>query len=330
MKRWLLNVLLSFGYTDLSAAKNNFNDDEKIGGGGFGCVYRGTLPGTNEAEAVKTVSATSKQGKHEYESEVVINSKLTHHNLVRFLGWYHPKGDLLLVYELLPNGNLDKYLFGKMEAARRYSIACGIASALVYLREDRHESVVHRDVKASNVIMLDVGLARVLKREKGGHTRAVAGTIGYIVGGSVTTGNATRESDMFNFGALALEIACGRRPNRILDAADEKLGGNFIAEEMERLMKVGLLQCSHPGPNGRLRDIGWSKEQLVNEQIKNNIKVVKNTFSATANRGGGGGLAARGRSAGWAWAARGRLVARRRRAARGQVTAKLRTGGAQR
>ncbi|XP_057868314.2 L-type lectin-domain containing receptor kinase IX.1-like [Cryptomeria japonica] len=276
----------SFPYADLCTATNNFSDTHKIGSGGFGCVYKGTLPGTKASVAVKRVSPTSKQGKNQYVSEVIINSKLTHHNLVRFLGWCHRKDDLLLVYELLSNGSLDKYLFGETEAAlnwdRRYSIACDIASAVVYLHEDRHESVVHRDIKASNVMLDsnfkaklgDFGLARVMEREKGGHTTVPAGTIGYIAPECVTRGKATRESDMFSFGALALEIVCGRRPadwsliehncrvvewvwhlhgqHRILDAADEKLGRDFNDEEMERLLIVGLL-CSHPDPNARLR-----------------------------------------------------------------------------
>ncbi|XP_057868318.2 L-type lectin-domain containing receptor kinase IX.1-like [Cryptomeria japonica] len=275
-----------FAYDDLSAATHNFSEDEKIGEGGFGSVYRGTLPGTNEAVAVKRISPTARQGKKEYISEVIINSQLTHHNLVRFLGWCHRNDDFLLVYELLPNGSLDKYLFGEAEAVlnwdRRYSIACDVASALVYLHEDRHNSVLHRDIKASNVMLDskfkaklgDFGIARVVERERGGHTTVLAGTIGYIAPEAVMTGKATRESDVFSFGALALEIACGRRPadrsliehnsrvvewvwhlhgwNRILDAADEKLGGNFNCEEMERLMKVGLL-CSHPDPCARPR-----------------------------------------------------------------------------
>ncbi|XP_057868315.2 L-type lectin-domain containing receptor kinase IX.1-like [Cryptomeria japonica] len=275
----------SFAYVDLSAATNNFSDAHKIGSGGFGCVYRGTLPGTNEAVAVKRISAKASQGKNEYISEVIINSKLTHHNLVRFLGWCHRKDDLLLVYEFLSNGSLDKYLFGETQASalkwdRRYRIACEVASALVYLHEDRHESIVHRDIKASNVMLDsnfkaklgDFGLARVMEREKGGHITVPAGTIGYIAPESVTTGKATREADVFSFGALSLEIACGRRPadwsliehncrvvewvwdlhghHRILDAADGKLGGNFNVQEMERVMKVGLM-CSHPDPNAR-------------------------------------------------------------------------------
>ncbi|XP_059077051.1 L-type lectin-domain containing receptor kinase IX.1-like [Cryptomeria japonica] len=273
-----------FPYAELSAATNNFNDDQKIGVGGFGCVYRGTLAGTNEAVAIKRISPSSKQGKREYETEVSINSKLTHHNLVKFLGWCHRKGDLLLVYELLPNGSLDKYIFENSETplewGRRYSIACDIASGLVYLHEDRHESVVHRDIKASNVMLDskfkaklgDFGLARIVERGKGGHTTTVAGTIGYIAPEFVATGKATRESDVFSFGALSLEIACGRRPadwslidhnsrvvewvwhlhgeNRILHAADKKLGENFNGEEMERLMNVGLL-CSHSDPNSK-------------------------------------------------------------------------------
>ncbi|XP_057843251.2 L-type lectin-domain containing receptor kinase IX.1-like [Cryptomeria japonica] len=273
-----------FPYAELSAATDNFNDDQKIGVGGFGCVYRGTLAGTNEAVAIKRISPSSKQGKREYETEVSINSKLTHHNLVKFLGWCHRKGDLLLVYELLPNGSLDKYIFENpetpLEWGRRYSTACDIASGLVYLHEDRQESVVHRDIKAINVMLDskfkaklgDFGLARMVERGKGGHTTTAAGTIGYIAPEFVATGKATREMDVFSFGALSLEIACGRRPadwslidhssrvvewvwhlhgeNRILDAADKKLGENFNGEEMERLMKVGLL-CCHPDPNSR-------------------------------------------------------------------------------
>ncbi|XP_057843247.2 L-type lectin-domain containing receptor kinase IX.1-like [Cryptomeria japonica] len=273
-----------FPYAELCAATENFSDDRKIGVGGFGSVYTGNLPGTNEAVAIKRISPSSEQGIREYVTEISINSKLTHHNLVKFLGWSHREGDLLLVYELLPNGSLDKYIYEKPEAPlnwdRRYSIACDIASALVYLHEDRRESIVHRDIKASNVMLDsnfkpklgDFGLARVMEREKRGHTTVPAGTIGYIAPEFVTTGKATRPMDVFSFGALSLEIACGRRPadwsltehnsrvvewvwhlhgqHRILDAADEKLGGNFNGEEMERLMKVGLL-CSHPDPNAR-------------------------------------------------------------------------------
>ncbi|XP_059077052.1 L-type lectin-domain containing receptor kinase IX.1-like [Cryptomeria japonica] len=273
-----------FPYADLSVATNNFNSDQKIGVGGFGSVYRGTLPGTNEAVAIKRISPSSRQGKREYKTEISINSKLSHQNLVKFLGWCHRKGDLLLVYELLPNGSLDKYIFENPEAPldwdRRYSIACDIASALVYLHEDRHETIVHRDIKASNVMLDlnfkaklgDFGLARMVERGKGGHTTTAAGTIGYIAPEYVVTGKATREMDVFSFGALSLEITRGRRPadwsliehnsrvvewvwhlhgqHRILDASDEKLGRNFNGGEMERLMKVGLL-CSHPDPNAR-------------------------------------------------------------------------------
>ncbi|XP_057843260.2 L-type lectin-domain containing receptor kinase V.9-like [Cryptomeria japonica] len=208
-----LNILLrevaqsaqEFPYAELCAATNSFSNNKKIGVGGFGSVYRGTLPSTNEAVAVERVSPFSKQGKRgEYITEISINSKLTHHNLVKFLGWSHRNGDLLLVYELLPHGSLDKYIFENPEAPldwdRRYSIACDVASALVYLHEDLHESILHRDIKASNVILDsnfkaklgDFGLARIVERGKGGHTTTAAGTIGYIAPECVTTGKATR------------------------------------------------------------------------------------------------------------------------------------------
>ncbi|XP_059077049.1 L-type lectin-domain containing receptor kinase IX.2-like [Cryptomeria japonica] len=128
------NLLLSFLTPSSATATENFSKERKIGVGGFGSMYRGTFPGTNKAVAIKKISPTSKQGKRVYISEISINSKLTHHNLVKFLGWPHREGDLLLVYELLPNGSLDKYIYEKPEAPldwdRRYSIACDIASAL--------------------------------------------------------------------------------------------------------------------------------------------------------------------------------------------------------
>ncbi|XP_057843261.2 L-type lectin-domain containing receptor kinase VIII.1-like [Cryptomeria japonica] len=203
-------------------------------------------------------------GKDGEESDEEFNKrfdKLTHHNLLKFLGWCHRKGDLLLAYKLLPNGSLDKYIFENpetpLEWGRRYSIACDIASALVYLHEDRHESFVHRDIKASNVMLDsnfkaklgDFCLARMVERGEGGHTTTAAGTIGYIAREFAATGKATREMDVLSYGALSLEIACGRRPadwslidhnsrvvewvwhlhreNIILDAADKEAGLKF-------------------------------------------------------------------------------------------------------
>ncbi|XP_057857181.2 L-type lectin-domain containing receptor kinase IX.1-like [Cryptomeria japonica] len=277
-----------FSYAELCTATKSFSDTEMLGRGGFGGVYRGTLPESNKPVAVKRISQGSKQGRKEYISEVSIISKLCHRNLVQLYGWCHEKGQLLLVYEFLPNGSLDKHIFGEqmrhnLNWDQRYSIACDIASALLYLHQEWNQRVVHRDVKASNVMLDsdfnaklgDFGLARVVERERAASdTTVVAGTFGYIAPECVTTGKASIESDMFSFGAVSLEIACGRRAvdrrleehycrlvewvwdlygqGNVLDAADAKLGGNYHAEEMERLMLVGLL-CSHPDPKARLR-----------------------------------------------------------------------------
>ncbi|KAH9313024.1 hypothetical protein KI387_028059 [Taxus chinensis] len=276
-----------FSYAELRTATKNFRQSEMLGKGGFGGVYRGMLPSSNDTVAIKRISQGSKQGEKEYISEVTIISQLRHRNLVQLLGWCHEKRDLVLVYEFLPGGSLDKYLFGEQQKGhldwgRRYQIACDIASALIYLHEDWDQRVVHRDIKASNVMLDgnfnaklgDFGLARIVERNRAAsHTTVVAGTFGYAAPEYVSTGKASLESDVFSFGAVALEIACGRRPvdqslddhnwrlvewvwdlygrGKILDAVDRKLGGNFDAEEMKRLMLIGLL-CSHPDPKARL------------------------------------------------------------------------------
>ncbi|XP_059064900.1 probable L-type lectin-domain containing receptor kinase S.7 [Cryptomeria japonica] len=281
-----VQTLHKFSYAELSAATDNFSENQKIGDGGFGSVYLGILAGTNQAVAVKRMDPNSKGGQGEYVSEVIKNSKLTHCNLVEVLGWCHQNGNMLLVYELLPNGSLDKYIFedpkGPLDWDKRYAIACDVASGLVYLHHDRREAVLHKDIKAANVMLDsdfraklgDFGLARALESEEEELTNTKYGTVGYMAPELALTGIASRESDVFSFGALTLEIACGKRPvdnslaqhhnrlvewvwhlhgqNRVLDAADEKLGGeeNFNDQQMKRLMLVGLW-FSHPDPNER-------------------------------------------------------------------------------
>eukprot|EP01018_Ginkgo_biloba_P007300 Gb_11056 [translate_table: standard] len=273
-----------FTYTDLAAATKNFSEDGKLGQGGFGGVYKGILADTREAVAVKRISQGSTQGKKEYISEVTIINRIRHRNLVQLLGWCHERGELLLVYEYLPNGSLDKHLFEyerePLDWKRRYGIASGLASALVYLHEEGEQCVVHRDVKSSNVMLDynftaklgDFGLARLVEHELEPKTTVLAGTFGYLAPECARTRRATRESDVFSFGAVALEIASGMRVldkrlkdynmrlvewvwdlygrNRVLDAADQRLAGDFNVEEMEQLLVMGLW-CSHPDPKSR-------------------------------------------------------------------------------
>ncbi|GLT98039.1 hypothetical protein SLE2022_155660 [Rubroshorea leprosula] len=271
-----------FSYDELAKATKNFADEEKLGEGGFGAVYKGFLRDSGTDVAVKRVSRGSKQGIKEYESEVKIISRLRHKNLVKLIGWCHEK-ELLLAYEFMPNGSLDSHLFkgrSLLQWNLRYKIVQGLASALLYLHEEGDFCVLHRDIKTSN-IMLDVafnaklgdfGLARLADHEKGSRTTLLAGTMGYMAPECHRTGKASKESDIYSFGVVALEIACGRRSiepryeedraslvawvwqaygnQRLLDVVDDKLSEAFDVKEIECLLITGLW-CVHPVPSMR-------------------------------------------------------------------------------
>ncbi|EAY83835.1 hypothetical protein OsI_39052 [Oryza sativa Indica Group] len=274
-----------FRYGELAIATDDFSDEHKLGEGGFGSVYRGFLKELNLDVAIKRVSKSSKQGRKEYASEVRIISRLRHRNLVQLIGWCHGGGELLLVYELMPNASLDTHLYsanaGVLPWPLRHEIVLGIGSALLYLHEEWEQCVVHRDIKPSNIMLDaafnaklgDFGLARLVDHGRGSHTTVLAGTMGYMDPECMITGRANAESDVYSFGVVLLEIACGRRPimadhhhqsevdedrihiaqwvwnlygsGRILDAADRRLTGEFDGGEMEAVMVVGLW-CAHP------------------------------------------------------------------------------------
>ncbi|MBA0782670.1 hypothetical protein Gotri_000520 [Gossypium trilobum] len=270
-------------FAELIEATNNFAERRKIGEGGFGAVYRGFLKDLNSEVAIKRISTISSQGIKEYASEVRITSQLRHKNLVQLIGWCHEKKELLLVYEFMLNGSLDSHLFDRerlLEWRVRYDIAQGLASSLHYLHFECKSCVLHRDIKASNVLLDsnfnaklgDFGLARIVSHEKAPQSTKFGGTLGYMAPEYVSSGTASQETDVYSFGIVALEIACGRRPivananrNEInivewlwglyakakhIEAADPRLEGKFNQQQMERLMIVGL-SCAHPDFNSR-------------------------------------------------------------------------------
>lgn len=270
-----------FNFRDLKKATNNFDDKFKLGQGGYGVVYRGVLPDDDNLEvAVKWFSRESLKGEDDFLAELTIINRLRHKHLVRLLGWCYKNEKLLLLYEYMPNGSLDMHLFAEpgkqpLSWALRYKIVSGVASALHYLHNEYDVRVVHRDVKASNIMLDsnfnarlgDFGLARALDNEKTSYMEAegVLGTVGYIAPECFHTGRATQRSDVYAFGAVLIEVVCGQRPGtkiggfqflvdwvwflhrdgRILDAVDERLAGDYVAEEAERLLLLGLA-CSHP------------------------------------------------------------------------------------
>ncbi|XP_040385274.1 L-type lectin-domain containing receptor kinase IX.1-like [Oryza brachyantha] len=213
-----------FRFGELAIATDNFSDEHKLGEGGFGSVYRGFLEEMNQHVAIKRVSKRSKQGRKEYASEVRIISRLRHRNLVQLIGWCHGGGELLLVYELMPNASLDRHLYNAngdvLSWPLRHEIVLGTCSALLYLHEEWEQCVVHRDVKPSNIMLDaafhaklgDFGLARLVDHGRGSHTTVLAGTMGYMDPECMVTGGASAESDVYSLGVVLLEIACGRRP----------------------------------------------------------------------------------------------------------------------
>lgn len=188
----------NFKYKDLCDATGKFSEKAKLGEGGFGCVYKGVLPGSDVELAVKRIGKTSKQGAREFLAEVKIIGRMRHRNLVPLLGWCHSKsrGELLLVYEYMPRGSLDQLIFHKDESSttvlpweQRGKILIGVAMALHFLHEEYEQRVVHRDVKASNVMvdadfnvrLGDLGLARVYDHSQAPQTTIIlAGTPGYM------------------------------------------------------------------------------------------------------------------------------------------------------
>ncbi|KAL6006250.1 hypothetical protein ACLOJK_040296 [Asimina triloba] len=268
-----------FTFQQLSKATNNFGRENLLGVGGFGSVYRGDIPEPPFTIAVKRISATSSQGEKEYFAEICTIGRLRHKNLVQLLGWCHKRQHLLLVYEFMPNGSLDRFIAqGFLDWPTRYKVLAGLASALLYLHEEGGKTVIHRDVKPNNVMLDthynarlgDFGLARLVENENQITTK-LAGTPGYMAPECSYTGKSTTDSDVFSFGIVALEVACGRRSvcgeeggclvdrmwelygsGALLQGADPRLEleGELEEEQMKRVLTLGLA-CSHPDPRTR-------------------------------------------------------------------------------
>ncbi|RWR88279.1 cysteine-rich receptor-like protein kinase 10 isoform X2 [Cinnamomum micranthum f. kanehirae] len=206
---------------------NNFSFENKLGQGGFGTVYKGMLVDGKEI-AVKRLSIGSSQGLMEFRNEVVLISKLQHKNLVRLLFCCMEKEEKVLVYEYMPNKSLDFFLFDQIKRAQltwriRHNIVNGVARGLLYLHEDSRLKVIHRDLKASNVLLdyemnpkiSDFGLARTFKENQGeANTKKVIGTYGYMAPEYAMDGLFSVKSDVFSFGVLLLEILSGRKNSR--------------------------------------------------------------------------------------------------------------------
>ncbi|XP_057836120.1 L-type lectin-domain containing receptor kinase SIT2 [Cryptomeria japonica] len=273
-----------FKYKDLHIATKGFGEKQLLGCGGFSQVYKGVLPTNGLQVAVKRILRETDDGIKDFLAEISSLGRLQHRNLVQIRGFCRRENQLFIVYDYMPNGSLDKMIFGDPEKVlkwgQRYRVLRDVAAGLVYLHEEWEQRVVHRDIKSSNILLDselngklgDFGLARLYEHNENSQTTRVVGTLGYIAPELIHTGKASPATDVFSFGVFMLEVACGRRPvdtslqpdqtilvewvrelddnGSLMDAADPNLGGQYVEDEMERVLKLGLL-CSNPEPEGR-------------------------------------------------------------------------------
>ncbi|XP_028555141.1 receptor-like serine/threonine-protein kinase SD1-8 [Dendrobium catenatum] len=265
-----------FDMSAIEIATNNFSDENKLGQGGFGPVYKGHLEDGQEI-AVKRLSRNSGQGLDEFMNEVRLISKLQHRNLVRLLGCCIHGEERLLIYEYMPNKSLDSFIFDKagrcqLSWQKRFDIILGIARGLVYLHQDSRLKIIHRDLKVSNVLLdkelnpkiSDFGMARiVVGDEMEENTEKVVGTYGYMSPEYAMHGIFSVKSDVFSFGVIVLEVLTGKKnkvfdlneshmslvvhawrlwsENKSLELVDDALKYGYPEQEVLRCMQVGLL-----------------------------------------------------------------------------------------
>ncbi|CAN6879341.1 unnamed protein product [Brassica oleracea] len=273
---------LQLDYRIIQAATNNYSENNKIGEGGFGEVYKGTFANRVEV-AVKRLSKSSRQGDTEFKNEVVVVAKLQHRNLVRLLGFSLEQKERILVYEYVPNKSLDYFLFdpakhGQLNWTRRYKIIEGIARGILYLHQDSRLTIIHRDLKASNILLdrdmnpkvADFGMARIFGMDQTqDNTSKIVGTYGYMSPEYALHGQFSMKSDVYSFGVLVLEIISGMKNNsfneidgahdlvtyawrlwsngRALHLVDPIIIDNCPNSEVVRCIHIGLL-CVQEDP----------------------------------------------------------------------------------
>lgn len=270
-------------YQEVDGATKGFLEENVIGIGGNGKVYKGVLEGGVEI-AVKRISHENGEGMREFLAEISSLGRLKHRNLVGLRGWCKgEKGSIMLVYDYMENGSLDKRVFECEETKmlsyqERVRVLKNVASGVLYLHEGWEAKVLHRDIKASNVLLDkemngrlgDFGLARMHGHGQVATTTRVVGTVGYLAPEVIRSGRASAQTDVFGFGVLILEVMCGKRPiqegkkplvewvwqlklrEELVDALDDRLKarGGFDEEELERVLNLGLL-CAYPDPRAR-------------------------------------------------------------------------------
>ncbi|KAF8112169.1 hypothetical protein N665_0066s0044 [Sinapis alba] len=292
---------LHFQFSEIEAATDKFSDSNKLGHGGFGEVYKGQLI-TGETVAIKRLSRGSTQGAEEFKNEVDVVAKLQHRNLAKLLGYCLDGEEKILVYEFVPNKSLDFFLFDNeksrlLDWQRRYKIIEGIARGILYLHRDSRLTIIHRDLKASNILLdadmspkiSDFGMARIFGVDQTqANTQRIVGTYGYMSPEYAIHGQYSVKSDVYSFGVLVLELITGKKnssfyeedglgdlvtyvwklwvENSPLELVDEAMRGTFQTNEVIRCIHIALL-CVQDDPSER--------------PSMDNILVMMNSFTVT-------------------------------------------------
>ncbi|XP_027065954.1 cold-responsive protein kinase 1-like isoform X2 [Coffea arabica] len=317
------NVKL-FSYNSLRSATGHFHPSNRIGGGGFGVVYRGVLRDGTQV-AIKCLSADSKQGTTEFLTEINMISNIRHPNLVQLIGCGIEGSYRILVYEYMENNSLASSLLSskvkrlEMDWSKRANICRGTASGLAFLHEEADPSIVHRDIKASNVLLDenlhpkigDFGLAKLFPDNVTHVSTRVAGTVGYLAPEYALLGQLSKKADVYSFGVLVLELVSGRSSSkaafgedllvlvewtwklreegRILEIVDPELG-EYPEEEVIRFIQVALFctqAAAHQRPGMKQVLKMLSEEVNLNEQLLDAPGVYR---PHTSRQSGGGGL----------------------------------------
>ncbi|KAD7117511.1 hypothetical protein E3N88_04779 [Mikania micrantha] len=272
-----------FEFERISASTDGFSKANKLGEGGFGPVYKGTLPGGVQV-AVKRLSINSGQGLEEFKNEVTLIAKLQHRNLVRLLGYCMKGNEKMLLYEYMPNKSLDAFIFDETQSSlldwpKRFEIIMGICRGLIYLHQDSRLRIIHRDLKTSNILLdedlnpkiSDFGLAKIVNgKEVESNTKRIIGTYGYMAPEYALEGLFSVKSDVYSFGVVVLQIISGKKKHyqsdqgisllnyawqlwkegRPLDLMEQVLLASYEPNELLKCIVIGLL-CVQEDPDDR-------------------------------------------------------------------------------
>ncbi|XP_057442353.1 cysteine-rich receptor-like protein kinase 44 [Lotus japonicus] len=294
------NESLQFNFDTIRVATNDFSDSNKIGEGGFGAVYSGKLTNGQDI-AVKRLSMNSGQGDIEFKNEVLLVAKLQHRNLVRLLGFSLKGRERLLIYEFVPNKSLDYIIFDQTRKAQldwemRHKIIHGIARGLLYLHEDSRLRIIHRDLKASNILLddelnakiADFGMARLIVVDQTQeNTNRIVGTYGYMAPEYLMYGQFSVKSDVFSFGVLVLEIISGHKNSGIRHGENvedllsfawrnwrEGTPANIIDPTLNNGSRNQMIRCIHIG-------LLCVQENIANRPPMSTIALMLSSYSLT-------------------------------------------------